>query len=198
MSLKSLQDLCQKTVEQIEFLENFYKYMPVTISDSPMNMLCQYIEGINFDISKKIKVNNEEDILPILKSDMLYTHEEYLCVSNLLTDYIKQRAYLKQEETDNDNLPKDKALDDYDIIRSDILKLVDVNIAVNCVVDYFYQEYPSKNKDIMWSIFGREIFNNVKLHTQVPIKFPLQDKNGDIDYLGEKYSMQEVDVYESI
>ena len=53
MTLKKLLLLDRHDKEQKEFIEKYYKHMPVTVSDSSMNLLCKYIESINFNISQK-------------------------------------------------------------------------------------------------------------------------------------------------
>ena len=59
MSFHDLEKLERKTKEQKEFIDNFYEFCPVLIRDSPMNLLCKYIESINFGISQKTKVDAE-------------------------------------------------------------------------------------------------------------------------------------------
>ena len=59
MDFRDLEKLERKTKEQKEFINNFYEFCPVLISDSPMNLLCKYIESINFGISQKTKVDAE-------------------------------------------------------------------------------------------------------------------------------------------
>jgi hypothetical protein len=54
MSFSNLKELPRHSVEEALFIDNYYKYMPLTYSDSTMNMLCQYLEGVNFEINKKI------------------------------------------------------------------------------------------------------------------------------------------------
>ena len=42
-------------------------------------------------------------------------------------------------------------------------------------------------------MFGRHITANMRKRANI-VKFPIPDKNGNIEYLGERYSMQEVDI----
>lgn len=86
ISLKSLIDLSQKTPEQMTFLDNYYKYMPVTMSDSSMNLLCKYIEGINFEISKKIKEESSDKAVLDLKYDIEYDNSDYKKVSGIIDE----------------------------------------------------------------------------------------------------------------
>lgn len=192
MSLKSLIDLNQKTPEQIEFLDNYYRYMPVTMSNSPMNMLCRYIEGVNFEISKKIKENTSDDIISMLKYDVNYSDEEYEIVSNEIDEYI-----IKHRELDNQNEDSDEnnnKVVDYSEKVTDIIHIIgNVGKVINCAIDYFYIKNPTKNKDIMWAMFGKSITANMKRKID-KVYFPMPDSNGDIKYLGERYSRQEVQV----
>jgi hypothetical protein len=67
-------------------------------------------------------------------------------------------------------------------------------IVVNCLIDYFYKEKLSANKDILWNTYGKYIFNNVKLNTKDKIVFPIPDNDGNIKYMGKKYSLKEVEL----
>lgn len=192
MSLKSLIDLSQKTPEQMTFLDNYYKYMPVTMSDSPMNLLCKYIEGINFEISKKIKEKTSSEVLPILKYDVEYNNSEYNTVSDIIDECL-----LLYREVQFENAEKDKdkrEVFDFSKYTSEIILAVgNVEKALNCVIDYFYIKNSKKSKDIMWEMFGRYIYTRIKKDVS-SVMFPMPDKNGNITYLGENYSVQEVEI----
>lgn len=192
MSLKSLIDLNQKTPEQITFLDNYYKYMPVTMSDSPMNLLCKYIEGINFEISKKIKEETSSDVLPTLKYDVEYNNSEYNTVSDIIDECLLLYREVRFESAEKD---KDKReIFDFSKYTSEIILAIgNVEKALNCVIDYFYINNPKKSKDIMWEMFGRYIYMRIKKDIST-VMFPMPDKNGNITYLDEKYSMQEVEL----
>lgn len=192
MSLNSLISLSKKTPEQIKFLDNYYRYMPVTMSNSPMNILCRYIEGVNFEISTKIKEDTTQDILPLIKFDAKYSDNEYQVVSDMISDWLIN--YRETEKQNDDSEKNEKTVVDYSKISTDIISQVkNVGKAVNCAIDYFYIYNPSKNKDVLWQMFGRHITANMRRNVKT-VKFPMPDKNGDIKYLGEMYSMQEVDI----
>lgn len=74
-----------------------------------------------------------------------------------------------------------------------MLTIGNVEKALNCVIDYFYINNPKKSKDIMWEMFGRYIYTRIKKDIST-VMFPMPDKNGDITYLGENYSVLEVDI----
>ena len=198
MSLKSLINLDKKTPEQMEFLDNYYRYMPVTMSNSPMNMLCRYIESVNFEISKKIKEDNSYDISKTLKYDIDYSDDDYKMVAECLDKHFLNNRGIESfncgdREFDCNSNIVDIVADFSDVANEILSKVNNLSKAVNCVVDYFYLHNPSKNKDVMWAVFGKYIFNKLKKEKN-KIFFPIPNKKGDIKYLGETYSLQEVDI----
>jgi len=72
----------------------------------------------------------------------------------------------------------------------------DVYLVTNVLLDYFYKIKPSANKDILWSTYGKYICNNVKENTTTIPKFPFPNDNGEIEYLGKKYSLKELNINE--
>jgi len=202
MSLKKLKELERHSPEQKNFIEDFYKYMPLTYSESPMNLLCKYIEGINFEISQKIKICTDIDVFSLYKSkNHEYTEEQYDEIVKILKSHISGRQFDKlfpNNESDDSKFDEDLIQEfkiDNDTLENDINKVCsDVYIATNCLVDYFYSEKPKSNKDILWGTYGKYIFNSIKENTLSKAKFPLPDPNGDIKYWGKNYSLQEVDI----
>ena len=59
-------------------------------------------------------------------------------------------------------------------------------------MDYFYEDNPKSNKEILWTNFGRKICENIKQNSPDEIWFPLPNQNGEIKYLGTKYKVQKV------
>jgi hypothetical protein len=83
-SLTELQNSESLTQEEAIFLENYEKYLPISIAPGVMNRICWKIEdafqsmdvlpGVDFDRS-------------ILKSDAEYTYDEYMAVKQLYDEY---------------------------------------------------------------------------------------------------------------
>jgi hypothetical protein len=192
ISLKSLIDLSQKTPEQMTFLDNYYKYMPVTMSDSSMNLLCKYIEGINFEISKKIKEESSDKAVLDLKYDIEYDNSDYKKVSGIIDECL---LFYRELQFENAEKEKDKrGIFDFSKYTYDIIASVgSVCCAFNYVIDYFYINNPQKSKDVMWELIGRYIYEKLRMN-KTTVMFPMPDKNGNVTYLGENYSVQEVEV----
>lgn len=203
MTLKKLLTLDRHTKEQKEFIDNYNNHMPITISDSSMNLLCRYIEGINFDISQKTKTILSDSIVDLLKNDKFeYTEDQYEDIIEQLKLHIKNKKFDKfltnSDEDDNDIKKFDiDTIREYKIDNDSLEnKLNNVcgypYIITNCLVDYFYINNANSNKDILWSTYGKYIFNNIKRNTKGITKFPIPSDNGDIIYMGKKYELKEV------
>lgn len=201
-SIKSLIDLARKTPEQKEFIENYYNYMPLTYSDSSMNLLCKYIESVNFDISQKIKSIDNDNIIEIYQNHMVkYTEQEYFDIINILKLHIKGKQFdklLPVDEEDNCQF-NDDTVKEYQVDNNcleDKIKDVCKNpyVVVNCLIDYFYVDRLTVNKDVLWSTYGKYIFNNVKRNSKGKHVFPMPDENGNIKYMGKNYALKEVTV----
>jgi len=199
-----LENLKRQTIEQKEFLENYYKYMPVIISGSPMNNLCKYIESINFDIRNKLKTNNDDDIYKYYLNDKFtFNQDIYNRVITELdiffklsrTSWISGKNQKKQKNKDDDSdetIPFELYTENlYNTLNKICSNVYEIT---NYVIRYFYDYKPSSNKDILWSMYGKYIFNNLKSKNKNICFFPFPDTDGNILYLGKKYTLREVNL----
>ena len=199
MSFKKLLELARHTQEQKEFIDNFYKYAPLTHSDSPMNLLCKHIESINFEISNKIKSEDQEFLYIYRNQQHEYTKEQFDKIVGLLKSHIAGLKYdkLLPKDADDDTKYDNEAVEEYkidnDILENSLNNICsDAYLVTNVLVDYFYVIKPSANKNILWGAYGKYIFNNVKENTLGLTSFPFPNINGDIVYLNKKYSLKEI------
>lgn len=200
MSFEELKNLSKKTMEQRRFIDMFYKYMPVTYSDSSMNLLCRYIEGINFNINQKIKSSNS-DLIPSLyiNHNQEFSDDIYEKIVLELRNHIKGKRFdnLIPEEDDETSKYNDDTVKEYKMDNDELennLNSICSNpyVVTNCLIKYFYEDRPSANKDILWNTYGKYIFKNVKANTNNKIEFPFPDDKGDVVYLGKRYKLQEI------
>ena len=201
----SLNDLLvkdDKNEQEIEFVSNFHKYMPVIISDSVMNNICRYIENVNFDIKNKIKVKSNDNIFTeYLSGNQFYDDNVYRAILDEYKRFKKDIAQLSRVKSANTknkydgdaeqqvNTIYENFMNRMEAICSNVEHLVDYLILI------FYCGNPSSNKDILWNCYGEVIFNNIKKKNNSPVLFPLPDPDGDIIYLNQKYALKEVEVW---
>ena len=207
MDFHELLSLKRKTPEQQKFIDNFYEFCPVIISNSSMNLLCKYIEGINFNISQRTKVDAESFDYNIYKNDGYDYDEYYDKVKDVVRTFMKEQKFaiitteIEEDDADEYNSYEKEILFDFsgeDLFRR--LEMINQNpyIILNCLVDYFYEERPKSNKDVLWNAYGRYIYRNIKHNLgkkTALFPMPCGDKeNSDLEYLGYKYKLQEVNL----
>lgn len=203
MDFRSLEKLAQKTDEQKEFIAKFYEFCPVLISSSPMNLLCEYIESINFAIFQKTKVNAELFDYDIYKRSEFEYMDYYEEVKSAIQTFISEQrniiiANSSDDEYENTDENHEISLDiPFEDLYSRLNKInCNPYIIVNCLVDYFYKEKPKSNKDLLWSVYGKYIYKNIVVNAgNTTTLFPMpcrDDVEGDLQYLGYNYKLQEV------
>jgi hypothetical protein len=198
MSLTRLKGLNRHSPEQKTFLENYHDYMPVTLSDSSMNLLCQHIEGINFEISQKIRDSDDFD-WSIYKNSTELEPEIYERVKEITLPTIKQSRYSLycdefEDEDERQNDDKEYPVDCLDL-ESKLLKVKsNKRVLTDYMVELFYGDMTGLVKDMLWDECGKYIYQNVKAKSTGVAYFPFPDKNGDIAYMGGRYSLREVDI----
>lgn len=202
MDFRELEKLERTTKEQKDFISNFYEFCPVLISNSPMNLLCEYIESINFNISQKTKIDAELFDYNIYKRNDYKYNEFYEDVVSSLKGFLSEQKNIivsssinvENEEVENNEM----TLNNVSNNLFERLNKINSNpyIIVNCLVDYFYKERSKSNKDLLWMTYGKYIYKNIvnnSKSTTTLFPMPCPDGiKGDLQYLGYNYKLQEV------
>jgi hypothetical protein len=203
MTFKKLKELPRLSPEQKQFVDSFYQYLPLTHSESSMNLLCKYIEGVNFEISQKIKISDENiDLLSFYKNKAHnYTQDEFDNIISVLKIHIGKIRFNKllPDDSSDDTGFDENTMVEYNLDNDTLERAInevcsDVYLVTNCLLDYFYKIKPSSNKDILWSIYGKYIFNNIKENTLNKPQFPFPNPKGDITYWNKQYSLKEINI----
>ena len=201
--LEKLLKLEQHTENQQAFLDNYYKYMPVVYSDSPMNLLCRHIENIDFGIRKKIREDGDFDYRLFYDPEHMFTEEEYAIIVQIIKEFKTiAKAVMTQKELYSTTDFDFAAYNRYRVICEAYMeemesRLCDRKLIANCFVKYFYEDNPKSNKEFLWDAVGQILFENLRenLGTET-ILFPFMDPDGDITYLNNRYTMREVSLHD--
>lgn len=177
-----------KSEEEEAFIYNFEKYMPVSRAPGTMNRICWRIED---EFTTTNVLSNVSFDCSILKSDAIYTQDEYDDIKQLYDEYNKNmQLFLKQK--------KQNEFGD-DEVGFDIVHLKDVFVdecnkvcpdtetLANIVIDLCYMS--NKNKTFAWDVVGEQIFKNVLKNNRFMIRYPIKDDDGDIEFCGNKFSL---------
>lgn len=190
MSIDELQQLERPTDEQSKLIANYYKYMPVIVSNSPMNLLCRRIEKLNDCISKRSKID-EFDYTILKYQDIEYSRKEYNLVAEAIKKYMAARRAAATSGVDVE-CDEDKYSIMCEAAERELLRVLpDVRMTVNILIDYFYRDNPQKSRDILWGVFGNYLVKNITGDT---VSIPLPREDGEIEYLGERYSETEIEI----
>lgn len=191
-SIKQLEEAPRKTKEQKQWLREYYEYCPLIVSNSPMNILCKYIESVDFNIAQRLKNDRGFDWRIYINQD--YDYEDIyqdivICYKRHIRDMARTRKLIADENT------REMYLSEMEILR-DKMQYVCQNpiVVTNALVKYLYGEAPSSKKTLLWDTYGKIMIHNLSLNTGRLIQFPMPDQDGDIMYMHRTYRMREVDV----
>lgn len=201
ISLNELLNKEDKDEDEKSFINAYNKYMPVIDSKSVMNILCKYIEGINFDIKEKLKTVKSNELYKFYMDDSIFknndTYDKVLKQYNSFMKELKDLNNMGISSSSNKekyNKELGNSVNNiYNIFRNKMFKICsNAYELTNYLVEIFYCEYKSSNKDILWNSFGKYIFNNVKKNNKNKVYFPTPDDEGNIIYLNKKFKLEEV------
>jgi len=180
-------------------------------SQSNLNRLAWHIEKWHKEIRFKRKFNNFnynimiDDSIPFDEDKFNKLEELYLEYLKEMKELGKQNAISKSYDDyknyfgNNDKLTKQEVLntninwDYYFNIYKEKANDICFNQKelANLSVKLCYEKYLKKNKKFIWIIASQGIIDNL---IQVNIMLPIEDENGEYEYLGNNYKLQEVKV----
>jgi hypothetical protein len=93
-----------------------------------------------------------------------------------------------------------KTLDQYNKYIRQKAYMISNNIQelANLAVTICYEIHPSDSKHFAWGIFGEGIIKNIEENKQDICYVPILDEHGALEYLGNHYSMREINVRENM
>lgn len=198
--LKDLKQKQDKTVEEKQFLRNYYKYMPLFNSNCTMNNLARYVEDYEFKENKSSKYFDYS----CLMSNKDREFKKNICKQIQDVIHKFQRNYpilLKKIGHD-----RDWGIEDSNTLGSDRESFFDgffdyyknelMNILSNEeeLVDYiiyvYYEQCKSADKSLLWELYSDVVLNNVKNNSDHYYKI-VESVDGQ-EFFGKKFILQEV------
>lgn len=179
-----------KTEKEKEFIDYYYKFMPVGINPCTCNRICWLFEKV---FSDKCLIDDKSIIFDcsVLKSNSEYSKKDYQDINKIYLKYISNvqdfKYISKQERLEKDDITlqydllKDKFKAECEMICPNEDELCDI------IVDMCYTT--NKSKQFVWDICGDTIVNNLLKRNNYIINYPMQDSNGEFKYNGIKFKM---------
>ena len=197
LTIEELELKENKSEEEIEFINYYYKLMPVGISPCTMNKICWSIEDIFRDI--KINIKNEEFDYHIYMSGKDINKTVYQRISHLYNYYIDDiKQYLKT----SNNLRVDKEekrnklklfIETFKVAAFEICN--DEEQLCDVIVELCYSKDLS-GKQFVWDLCGKTIINNLLKRNNYILEYPILNEEGSISFAGDKYSLEKKNMLE--
>lgn len=183
-SLEELKNSSNLTENEQDFMEIFYKFIPLDTSPSTINRICWAIED-EFDGNKPLKFPNFD--YSVLKSGVPYSKKDYDAVLGIYTEFNNiMKEFSKNNYNGEENFADRCAIVTYFQEQCDILCL-SPTVLCDIIVDICYSS--NKSKQFAWDICGETMVKNLLAKNGNTFSFPIPDENGDILFKGETYSM---------
>lgn len=193
---KTLPELLDSTLlsnDEQEFIDNYYKYLPVDCSPGVINRICWKIE----DIFKS------KDVLPganfdyhILTSDAIYSKAEFNAIEELYAEYIRTIRNIKKQyaQKSNDVADNDMVADLFVAKETWKEKCLSVcnneKVLTNILLEVCYNS--NNSKSMVWDVCGEQIVKNLLEKNNNMLHFPKRCVDGDIEFDGEMFAISEV------
>ena len=182
------------------YLESMDYRNPLLETNCVMNILCRHMESIDCHVKKDIKCdafNYKYYMNENIEMDNSTLKEIESAVKKFfsvlkddisMSEYFSSVKYIPEEES--------KIINKYDIFKERMFDICsNAEELTNYLVEIFYNNLKSKNKDILWKTFGKYIYNNILSKTSMPIKIPHLNEFGKYSYLFDNYEIMEVNLF---
>lgn len=207
--IKDLINKENRTDEENQHVSDYYLYMPLLNSDCLMNKICWYVEKIN---EEKFKIKNNtmtyETIDLMMDKTIPKNETMFKKVEKIYEEFKSKRkdeAILNTYETyENDESEISNEIDNMnESFRNKLLSVCSnikelANYAVE--LDYLPRAKDKRinkvtaNKDFTWKLCADGVLSNIKSNGNGKIIIPILNNDGNIEYLGKRFSATEVKI----
>ena len=183
--------------DQQNFLNQFYKYNPLLDTPCETNNICKYMQQEIKKIKDECGKTWENKNLDNMKKTDLNEHNKSE-EDALYKIYKKYKSEKKNFRNLNEDLgSRFQTIEQYNkCVRQECSKLSsDIGELAHYAIDICYLRETFDNKAFAWDILGSGIIDNL-LHNNKNEYFeiPFLDENGDIEYLGKRYSRMKIKI----
>lgn len=206
----SLDELIHKdsstlTEDEIKFIDNYHKYIPLCDYGGVMNNICHYMEDNLKELAIDRNYRTPNYVIDIFKTDLKIDKDKLVELEKLYHHYKKAIKKIKAKNKSGvdssikvniDDEEEFNSIDQYcKYLRKKALVITsNKNELVNLAVELCYVQHQQWSKDFVWNVFGNYLIDNIKLNKQKNIYLPVLSESGDITYLGRSYERKEINV----
>lgn len=189
INLNALLQKPNKTDEEREFIEWYYKMNPVSDNNCVMNRLCHMVEK-EFEGYLPSIIHNSDFDYTILKSGVEYKDNIKKQIIDIYKQYVSEYQNFvissKQTRLDSDDIVIYKA----NMIETYRRKCIEIcpNEVELCdiILDICYTQ--DNSKKFAWDMCGDQIVRNLLVYKDNQFNYCVRDDNGNIEYSGKRYT----------
>ncbi|AMJ42345.1 hypothetical protein [Anaerotignum propionicum] len=196
-TINELKNKPNKTTQEIEFLKYYDYRMPVGTHNCLVNKICWLFENEFDDYLANFKNNNTFDY-SILKSSVNYSAYTKNKIEKIYKDYCdklqKYQQLIKRERINDDDAFEQKNMM-LTVFKQECSCICpDQKELANILIDLCYPT--NKSKQFVWDMCSSQVIENLLEKNNYIVNYPEKDENGNILYIGEKYSMKQTQIGE--
>lgn len=186
------------TEDEAEFLNNYYKFLPVGTGPCIMNKICKLFED-EFDGYLK-KLNDQVDFdYSILKRGIDYSDNDYYALKRLYNQYSKRMSELNIVTKAKGSIGIDASniiANRIQLFRENVATLVtDPEKVCDILLDICYSN--AKSKQFVWDMCGDILVERLLERNYHQISFPVKSEDGDFEYDGDSFVIETIKKIES-
>lgn len=181
----------ETTERQREFLKYYEYRMPVGINDCVMNKICRRFEE-EFDGHIGKHNSSIKFDYTIMRNNSEYTPNQYKAIKRLYEDYNKRLVsysiFADHERVDEcDSYATLTMMNDE--FKKECSKVCpNSETLCNVILDICYAK--SSTKRFAWNMCGTEIIHNILKNNNYQILYPVIDAGGDLEFGGNRFTIQ--------
>lgn len=191
-NLESLIQSTDRNAAMQDYINNYFRFCPVTLGNCTINRISRYIE--NQLVHKAVKYANYNFDYSVYKYGVEYTNTQYKKIAakfdkylDDVADFKKRKLEMVDDEIEDDEETDKQKLDAYfNLLVNDCLDIVDgdEDKLNDIVVDICYTT--PKQKYFAWKIAGRTMILALLRKNDNRITIPVQSEDGDILFKGKR------------
>lgn len=181
--------------EELNFLNYFEKFNPVTENTCTMNRLCWQVEQSFSDIFENRKLQRKNFNYELLKSNVSYSEDVLQDIKDIYDEYLVAIQKAKKEDFKS-NGNKNKEFE-YSLFMDNFAEKVSCicpneKALANVLLDVCYRN--NSSKELVWYVCGSVFIENLLEKHNYQLKYLELDEFGTVEYGGFKFSEKIVDV----
>lgn len=198
-TLEQLINKSNKNKQEIYYVSDYYRRMPVIKNKSAMNVLCNIFDSIDFKYKRPNNSENVKEMFDILFDTKIEINHDILNKLNDLYKKFNKKRHFKYKndilkyldfESEQDSENNKRMNEFYEEIRNEAYTICSNSKELaNHLIYITYQLNPNDSKEFAWSIAAEGILDILKDKSCGNIQIPMPDKNGE-EYLGQKFTLR--------